>query len=83
MSSTKDMIVDLNAEPLPGDVVCAQLYNWARSDAQTMFRLWEPPYLMPSTLDPALRRIFVVDNDTTMIRGVVIATVRPRQGRGT
>ncbi|MFZ1964323.1 MAG: hypothetical protein WAU78_12815 [Roseiarcus sp.] len=76
------LIVDLNGGPQPGDVVCAQIYNWARSDAQTVFRVWEPPYLTPATFDPALRRVFVVDNDTTMIRGVVIATVRPRQGRG-
>ncbi len=75
------LIVDLNEGPTPGDVVCAQLYDWARSSAQTVFRLWEPPYLTPATLDPALREIFPVDNRNTAIKGVVVATVRGRQAR--
>jgi hypothetical protein len=75
------MIVDLNATPQPGDVVCAQLYDWARSNAQTVFRLWEPPYLTPATHDPKLRQIYPVDNHNVVMKGVVMATIRPRQAR--
>lgn len=42
---------------------------------------WEPPYLAPATYDAKLREIFPVDNRNTAIKGVVIATVRPRQAR--
>lgn len=75
------LIVDLNREPSPGDVVCAQLYDWARSKAETVFRLYEPPYLTVATFDNSLRKIFVVDNQTTVIKGVVIASIRPRTAR--
>ena len=75
------MIVDLNGGAEPGDVVCAQLYDWSRSKAETVFRIYEPPYLVPATFDPRLRRIIVVDNENAMIRGVVIASIRPRQAR--
>lgn len=75
------LIVDLNREPRPGDVVCAQLYDWARAKAETVFRLWEPPYLAPATHDAALRKIFVVDNENVIIKGVVIASVRGRLAR--
>src|SRR5574337_484076 len=75
------LIVDLNGSPRPGDVVCAQIYDWARADARTIFRLWQPPaYLQPMTNDPKLQRIFVVDNDTVQVKGVVVATIRLRAG---
>lgn len=72
------LIVDINTEPKPGDVVCAQIYDWARSKSDTIFRLWEPPYLAPATSDPRLRKIFIVDNETTVIRGTVVASARGR-----
>lgn len=75
------LLVDLSAEPKPGDVVCAQVYDWARSTAQTVFRLWEPPYLQVATLDPTLRKIFVVDNSNVVIKGVVVSSIRGRQAR--
>lgn len=75
------LVVDLNAEPKPGDVVCAQLYDWSGGKADTIFRLWEPPYLQPATLDSSLRKIIPVDNDKTFISGVVIASFRGRQAR--
>lgn len=75
------LIVDLNSDPKGGDVVCAQVYDWARSRAETVFRIYEPPYLVAATLDEALRRPFPVDNNTVFVKGVVITMIRLRQSR--
>lgn len=75
------MVVDLNRDARPGDVVCARLHDWARSRAELVFRLWEPPYLVPATMDASLRKVFPVDNETTVIKGVVTASIRPRAAK--
>jgi SOS-response transcriptional repressor LexA len=75
------LIVDLNAAAKPGDVVCAQVYEWSKGKAETVFRIWEPPALVSATHDASLRRPLIVDQDKIMIRGVVIASVRRRTGK--
>ncbi len=65
------------------DVVCAQVYDWARGKAETVFRLYEPPYLLSSTTDPKLLRPLVVDDDVVMIKGVVVASLRSRRATET
>lgn len=72
------VLVDLNAQPHAGDIVCAQLYRWSEGRADTVFRLFEPPYLVAMTRDPELRKPALVDNDRVIIKGVVILTLRPR-----
>lgn len=72
------LIVDLNADPSPGDVVCAQIYEWGRGQAETVFRVYEPPALVSATADATLRKPYIVDGDRVVIKGVVIAAVRPR-----
>jgi hypothetical protein len=74
------LIVDLNAGPEPGDAVCAQLYDRA-GRADTVFRIYEYPYLVAASYDPGLRRPVLIDNDHAKVMGVVIATVRPRLAR--
>jgi hypothetical protein len=44
-------------------------------------KIWEPPYIVPATLEPKLHQIFPADNFIVTIEGVVIATVCPRQVR--
>lgn len=70
------VIVDLNATPKAGDVVCAQVYQWALGTAETVFRIYEPPYLVAPSADPQLRRPLVVDNDRVVIKGVVTHLLR-------
>lgn len=72
------MIVDLNRKPVSGDVVCAQVYQWAAGTAETVFRLYEPPYLIAATLDQAQRRPLIVDSDRVIIKGVVVSSLRVR-----
>jgi hypothetical protein len=66
------VIVDLGRRPEAGDVVCAQVYDWGRSDAETVMRLYEPPFLIAASLDERLRRPLVVDNARVIIKGVVL-----------
>jgi hypothetical protein len=70
------VIVDLNRQPRAGDVVCAQVYRWTAGTAQTVFRIYEPPYLVAANGDATLRRPLVVDNDQVVIKGVVTHLLR-------
>jgi transcriptional regulator with XRE-family HTH domain len=73
------LLVDLNAEPHNGDVVCVQIYDRS-GRAETAFRIYEKPYIVAASIDPALRRPMLLDGDHVTARGVVIASLRPRQG---
>jgi transcriptional regulator with XRE-family HTH domain len=73
------LIVDMNERPRPRDLVCAQVFDWAGGKAETVFRLYEPPYLIAATGDARLLKPFVVDDDVVIIRGVVISSLRPRR----
>jgi len=74
------VIVDLNAEPADGDLVCAQRYDDARDRVETIWRLYEKPYLIAAAAD---RAAFPTERDDTVIaiKGVVVATFRPRRSR--
>ncbi|MGL4396635.1 MAG: hypothetical protein ACRCS9_08865 [Hyphomicrobium sp.] len=70
------LLVDLNATPKAGDVVCAQAYRWNEGRAETVFRIFEPPYLVSTSADPAVRKPLLVDNDRVIIKGVVVGMLR-------
>lgn len=72
------LAVDLSATPAPGDIVCAQLYDPATGNARTVFRLFDPPFLLTGAIAAGQRRPVIVDNQQAMIRGVVIARFSPR-----
>ena len=71
-------MVALGETPLSGDVVCAQIYDWSNGRAETVFRIFEPPYLLAASADPQFLRPFVVDDDKVQVKGVVIHTIRVR-----
>ncbi len=75
------LLVNLNRQPAAGDIVCAQVYDWTRGKAETVFRIWEPPYLVAATMEPKLRRPMIVDNEHILIKGVMEFSMRPRLGR--
>lgn len=72
------MMVDLNAKPEPGDVVCAQVYD-RTGRADTVFRIFEDPFLIASTMEASLMKPLLIDNDRIVVRGVVIASFRERR----
>ena len=67
------VIVDLGRRPEAGDAVCAQVYDWRRGAAETVMRVYEPPYLVAASLDDQLRKPLVVDDDQVIIKGVLLA----------
>lgn len=73
------LIVALTKQPKTGDLVCAQLYG-DHGTAETVFRIYEPPYLIAAPLDPSdarrLRRPLIVDGERVIIMGVVEASLR-------
>lgn len=73
------LLVDINGRPAAGDLVCAQLFDWPNNRADTVFRVFQPPFLLTG-LDPEghLSRPMMVDDHAVAIRGVVILSVRTR-----
>jgi hypothetical protein len=72
------LLIDLNSEAIRGDVVCAQLYDFHRMEAATVFRLYEPPYLYAATFDRAQMAPILIDK-TVGIKGPVVLSLRPRR----
>lgn len=73
------LIVDLNENAVDGDVVCAQVYDRS-GNAETVFRVLERPFLVAATLERRPTKPLLVDDEQIVIRGVVVASVRPRFG---
>jgi SOS-response transcriptional repressor LexA len=73
------LIVDTTAAPVPQDVVCAQVYDWQRGGAQTVWRVYDPPFLVGVARDRTAHKPMLVDNDRVIIKGVVDKMVRPHR----
>lgn len=73
------LLVALGETPMQGDIVCAQIYDWTKGRAETVFRLFQPPYLVAATADTNLMRPFVVDDGAVTVKGVVLHTLRQRK----
>jgi len=64
----------------PRDVVVAQILDQARGTAETVLRLYDPPYLVTETADPACKRKpLPVDDQSVAIWGVVVRSTRARE----
>lgn len=72
------MVVDLNSQPRPNDIVCAQLYDWSGTKTETVFRVFNPPYLMTHSLRAGRDKPAVVDGTNVIIKGVVENILRSR-----
>lgn len=73
-------IVDLNLSPAAQDVVCAQIYNWSSMRSETVFRVYQPPYLMTNSLRfDGVDKPLLVDGQNIVIKGVVDGMVRARR----
>lgn len=72
------VIVDLNLQPKPLDVVCAQIYDTSGMKAETIFRIYQPPYLMTNSVLFGITKPLLVDGRDVVIRGVVDGMFRRR-----
>lgn len=71
------LMVDLNATPRDGDIVCAQSYDRI-GRAETVFRVFQKPFLTAHSLERNTYRPLIVDEDRVQVRGVVVTSLRPR-----
>lgn len=72
------LVVDLNLQPQPGDIVCAQIFDWSGTRAETVFRVYDPPFLVSKSMRSGSEKPMTVDNSTVVIRGVVASILRKR-----
>jgi hypothetical protein len=72
------MIVDLNLSPKPHDIVCAQIYEWSGMKSETVFRIFDPPYLVAHSMRGGIEKPVAVDNASVIIKGVVDSVLRSR-----
>lgn len=73
------VILDLNAAWRPKDIVCAQWWRpGAGSRTETIWRQYEPPYLVSISSDRSIQRL--IHEDAVDQKGAVIASFRPRAG---
>ena len=73
------VVVDCEVEPRPHDAVCALVTEWARGGAETVWRIFDPPFLIPSAPRGAAAKPLLVDNQRVSIKGVVVASLRPHR----
>ena len=73
------LISDAAVLPQAGDIVCAQIYDLRSGSAETVFRLYEPPYLISASNETLLRKPLLVDNERVIVMGTVTETFRPRR----
>jgi hypothetical protein len=73
------VIVDMTVRPEPGDIVCAQVYNMQRGTAETVLRMYQPPFLMTRSANRRTEaKPLFIDNERVLIRGTVVRMIRDR-----
>ena len=70
------LVVNGHAKPAPQHVVAAKIYQWDTRRADTVFRIYQPPYLIAATRNQELWKPHLIDNDRVMICGTVEASLR-------
>jgi transcriptional regulator with XRE-family HTH domain len=72
------LLVGLGETPLAGDVVCAQVYDWAKGRAETIFRIYQPPALVAATSEANLLKPYLISDTSVAIKGIVLHVLRSR-----
>jgi hypothetical protein len=73
------VISDAAVQPYAGDAVVAQVYDLRSGTAETVFRVFEAPYLIAASADPALRKPLLVDNERVIVMGTITQSFRSRR----
>lgn len=73
------VVTDGSVQPRAGDAVCAQVVDLRTGAAETVFRVYEPPYLIAHSGDPALRKPLLIDNERVIVMATVTESLRARR----
>ncbi len=68
-------VVDLATEPETGRIVVAQLYDWHAGTAKTVFRLYDPPFLVAACRDPVKYKPELT-GEKAQVKGTVLCSFR-------
>jgi hypothetical protein len=71
------LLVDPHGTPKPHDVVSAQIFEIARTTSVTIWRVYDPPYLVSAGLDRIGWKPMAVDGERVRLTGVVKYMIRP------
>lgn len=71
------LLVDIKSDAKPHDVVCAQVYDWKGGRQETVWRMWDPPFLVAVARDRTGFKPLLVDNDRVRVKGVIVGMLRP------
>lgn len=71
------LIFDQNARPKSGDIVLAQIVDYANDTAETVIRLYQAPYLITHSMRLGPTRPEQVDEDRVSIVAVSQGVIRP------
>ena len=71
------VFVDHGAEARPHDAVCAQVTDFNRGAAETIWRLFDPPFLVAASHERAAYKPLLIDNERVQVRGVIVDSYRP------
>lgn len=70
------MLAD-SQHPLARDAVCAQVLDYQRGTAETVWRIYDPPFLVGAGLDRVAYKPLLVDNERVKVAGVITESYRP------
>lgn len=73
------VLVDTNASPTPQDAVCALVHDWVGGRAETVWRVYDPPFLVAAAADRTSYKPLLVDNDRVLVKGVIVESYRPHR----
>jgi hypothetical protein len=71
------MLAD-NQHPRAKDAVCAQVLDYQRGTAETVWRVFDPPFLVGAALDRTAYKPLLVDNERVKVAGVITESFRPQ-----
>jgi hypothetical protein len=72
------LMIDQNARPKPGQIVCAQLTDLVTGKTETVMRRYDPPFLTTHSAKMGPTKPEQVDEERVIIMGVETGIIRPR-----
>lgn len=72
------VIIDHNMKPKAGDIVLAQVVDYATGTAETVMRVYQPPFIIGHSIRLGPLRPEHVDEDRVQISGTSIGILRAR-----
>lgn len=73
------VFVDAGVQPRAHDAVCAQVTDFNRGPAETIWRVFDPPFLIAAAQERTAYKPLLIDNERVQVRGVVVDSYRPKR----